>query len=139
MSVGFPLNTQSQAVHLGFYFDVLVQTYFILIFLMLSPSNSVFLSVSPCNVHLISPMYPTPSLPLPQISCCLCTPLFCASLSLPSCLLPCYMFCVFALTRASTWYINKLINCILYITRYVTIMRHSSTLGKHRKLITPLY
>uniref|UniRef100_A0A8C4N2P6 Ig-like domain-containing protein n=1 Tax=Eptatretus burgeri TaxID=7764 RepID=A0A8C4N2P6_EPTBU len=39
-----------------------------------------FLPESPCGVHLVYPVYPAPSLSLPQISC-LCSPLICASLS----------------------------------------------------------
>ena len=52
-----------------------------------------FFPESPCRVHLVYPLHPTPSLHLPQISSCLCSPLFCPSLSHPSCLLlPLFMF-----------------------------------------------
>ena len=40
-----------------------------------------FLPESPCNVHLVYPVYPTPSFSLPQISSCLCSTLF--SFALP--------------------------------------------------------
>ena len=43
------------------------------------PAN---LPESPCSVHLVFPvLYPSPSLSLQQISSCLCSPLFSASLS----------------------------------------------------------
>jgi len=44
-------------------------------------------SYSLLSFHLVFPMFPTPSHSLPQISSCVYSPLFSASLSHPSCLL----------------------------------------------------
>ena len=55
-----------------------------------------FLPVRPCSVHLVYPVFPVPSRSLLQISSCVYSPLFSASLSHPSCLLLplLYVLCV---------------------------------------------
>ena len=54
----------------------------------------------------VYPVFPVPSLSLPQISSCLCSPLFCASLSHPSCpMLPLlYVLCVSSHTSLDNVY-----------------------------------